>query len=166
MRAIAELTGFRRILFSLAVVIAALSGCADTREAPETKPSGPSDVVFELFRLVSVDDPTPESVEGLFGKVGDEQAQASLLDAIRALRPVSEVEIVETYPMNNLLRLSFDLLGRLPGGGLAEYSVQLDTASEPGTIVWFSGPGVEWPTRRRRGDGLSTSAPPRATTGG
>jgi hypothetical protein len=166
MRSTTALNGFRRALFGLAVVIGTLTGCADTTESLQATPESPSDVVLELFRLVPLDNPTAETLDGLFGDVGDEKANAALLDAIQALRPVAEVEIIETYPMNDLLRISFDLQGQLAGGGVAEYSVQLDSTMEPGTIVWFSGPGVEWPTRRRRGDGLSTSAPPTATTGG
>ena len=113
-----------------------------------------------------LDDPAAERVDGVFGGTDDEQARAALLDAIQALRPIDEIEIVETYPMEDLVRVSFDLVGRLPGGGIARYSVTLDTASEPGTIVWFSGPGVEWPDRKPRGPGLSTSAPPTPPGGG
>ncbi len=155
MRSSLELAGraSHRVLAVLVVALAALVGCA-----PE--PPTRAGAVLELFELAHIDEPLAERVDGLFGNVEDEQARAALLDAIQALRPVGEVEIVETYPMDDLVRVSFDLVGQLPGGGVARYSVQLDTATEPGTIVWFSGPGVEWPDRRPRGSGLSTSAPP------
>ena len=147
------------------IAFAVLAGCRGTPPEP-LAPASPAETVLELFALARLDEPANERVDGLFGSVDDEQARAELLDAIEALRPVDEVEIVETYPMSDLDRESYDLVGQLPGGGIARYSVQLDTSMDPGMIVWFSGPGVEWPHRGRGGTGLSTSAPPAATTGG
>jgi hypothetical protein len=146
-------------------VIAALIGCSCSTPEPAA-PTSPTETVLELFELTRFDDPAVERVDGVFGGTDDEQARAALLDAIQALRPIDEIEIVETYPMEDLLRVSFDLVGRLPGGGIARYSVAVSTASEPGTIVWFSGPGVEWPDHKPRGPGLSTSAPPTPPAGG
>ena len=145
--------------------IAVLAGCSGGTTEPTT-PSNPTETVLELFELARFDELAAERVDGFFGSVNDEQERAALLDAIEALQPVDEVEIVETYPMDDLVRVSFDLVGRLPGGGIARYSVQLDTSTDPGTIVWFSGPGVEWPDRKPRGSGLSTSAPPTPAAGG
>jgi hypothetical protein len=147
------------------VAIAALVGCSCSTPEPAT-PTSRTETVLELFELSRLDDPAAERVDGLFGGTEDEQARAALLDAIQALRPADAVEIVETYAMDDLVRVSFDLVGRLPGGGIARYSVQLNTSAEPGTIVWFSGPGVEWPDRKPRGPGLSTSAPPTPIAGG
>jgi hypothetical protein len=150
---------------SLTVAIAVLAGCSCSTP-DSTTPASPTETVLELFELALLDEPAVERVDGLFDSVDDEQARAVLLDAIEALRPVDEIEIVEIYPMDDLVRVSFDLVGRLPGGGIARYSVQLDTSTGPGTIVWFSGPGIEWPDRKPRGPGLSTSAPPTPTAGG
>ena len=147
------------------LTVALLAGCRGAVPGPPA-PASPAERVLEFFELVRLDEPAAERIDDFFGRVDDEQARAALLDAIEALRPVNEVEIVETYRLDGLGRESFDLLGALPGGGTARYSIQLDTSIEAGRIVWFSGPGVEWPQRRGRGPGLSTSAPPTATTGG
>ena len=128
-------------------------------------PATRNEVVLTLFELARLDEAAPERVDSLFGKLEDEQDRAVLLDSIEALQSADEVEIVQAYPMDDLIRVSFDLVGRLPGGGIARYSVQLNTSTEPGTIVWFSGPGVEWPDRKPRGPGLSTSAPPTSVGG-
>lgn len=143
-----------------------LHGCADTGPEPGAPPATREETVLALFELARVAETEPEQVDRLFGAIADERERAALLDAIDALGSADEIEIVEIYPMDELIRESFDLVGRLPGGGSARYSVQIDTATDPGRILWFSGPGVEWPTRRRRGPGLSTSAPPPPTQGG
>ena len=151
----------------LAVTVAALAACGGATPEPTTKPPAtPTETVLALFELARLDEPASERVDGLFGSMEDERVRAALLDAIEALRPADEVEIVDTYPMDDLIRMSFDLEGRLPGGGTASYSVQLDTSTEAGAIVWFSGPGVEWPDRKPLGPGLSTSAPPTPAAGG
>jgi len=146
--------------------LAALAGCSDVPDSGGRAPATSSEAALELFELARVDEPATERIDELFGSVEDEQARAALLDSIAALPAADEIEIVETYPMEDLVRVSFDLVGRLPGGGIARYSVQLNTVTEPGTIVWFSGPGVEWPQRKSRGPGLSTSAPPTPPGGG
>lgn len=157
----------RTVALGLAVAVAALAanGCM-TPESTTKPPATPTETVLALFELAGLDEPAPEWVDGLFGKLEDEQARAALLDAVEALLPAGKLEIVDSYPMDDLLRVSFELEGRLPGGGTARYSVQLDTSTQSGTIVWFSGPGVEWPDRKPRGPGLSTSAPPTPAAGG
>ncbi len=154
------------LLPALIVALAGLVACGVRTPESATEPATRAETVLALFDLARADEADPERVERLFGRISDERERADLLDAIDALQAVDEVEIVETYSMDDLVRDSFDLVGHLPGGGLARFSVQLDTAEEPGTIIWFSGPGVEWPTRRLRGPGLSTSAPPDAPEGG
>ena len=151
----------------IAVAVTVTIACGDGE--PEISPQAletPQDMVLALFDLSRGGDPAAERVDALFGTLDDERDRAARLDAIAELRSAGTVEIVETYPMDDLTRLSFDLEGALAGGGSARYSVQIDTSSEPGVIVWFSGPGVEWPERRHRGPGLSTSAPPTWAEGG
>lgn len=152
---------------SLAVTVAVLAACGGATPDSTTKPPAtPTETVLALFELADHDEPAPERVDSLFGIMEDERVRAALLDAIEALRPTGEVEIVDIYSMDDLLRMSFDLEGRLSGGGTARYSVQLDTSTESGSIVWFSGPGVEWPDHSPRGPGISTSAPPAPAAGG
>ncbi len=150
-------------LAALSALAAMLAACAG---APQEARATHESTVLELFDLARADELAPERVDALFGTEADERVRAVLLDAIDALRPAAKVRIVETYPMDDLIRTSFELESALPGGGLARYSVQLDTSTEPGTIVWFSGPGVEWPARKTPGPGLSTSAPPESPSGG
>lgn len=159
MRSVAELVACS--------AVAALAACGGATPELTTKPpANPTETVLALFELARLDEPAPERVDGLFGSMEDERIRAALLDAVEALRPAGSLEIVDSYPMDDLLRVSFDLEGRLPGGGTARYSVQLDTSTQSGTIIWFSGPGVEWPDRKPRGPGLSTSAPPTPAAGG
>ena len=151
----------------LTVTVAALTACGGATSESTTKPPAtPNETVLELFELAGHGEPAPERVDDLFGIMEDERVRAALLDAIQALQPGGKVRIVDIYPMDDLFRTSFDLEGRLPGGGTALYSVQLDTSTEAGAIVWFSGPGVEWPDHKPRGPGLSTSAPPTPAAGG
>ena len=162
MRSVAQLRPL-----GLAVTIAAVAACGGATSESTTKPPAtPAETVLALFELAGHGELAPERVDGLFGAMEDERARAALLDAIQALRPGGEVEIVDIYPMDDLARMSFGLEGRLSGGGTACYSVQLDTSTEPGAIVWFSGPGIEWPDRKPHGPGLSTSAPPTPAVGG
>ncbi|NIM00309.1 MAG: hypothetical protein GTN89_05235 [Acidobacteria bacterium] len=168
MRSSAELTwrAAAVLLPGLAAALLVLPGCGGEPD-PYAPPATREDTVLAMFALTRVNhEAEPQSLERLFGTITDEQQRAALLDAIDALAPADEIEIVETYPMDDLVRESFDLVGRLPGGGVARFSVQIDTSTEPGRIVWFSGPGVEWPARKRRGPGLSTSAPPTPPPGG
>ncbi len=139
--------------------LSVLAGCDAPAPpvAPEPTTEGRA---LELLELASSPEPDPARVETLFGVVDDEREHAALLDAIVRLRGATDVTVVETYTLEDLARTGFELEGALPGEGRARFSIQLDTSTQPGTIVWFTGPGVEWPERRRRGDGLSTSAPP------
>jgi hypothetical protein len=103
-------------------------------------------------------EPNAGRVDALFGNIEDARERAALFDAIRFLQIEGSPVIVDSYPLDE--RWGFDLEVRLPSDGAARYSVLVDPTDPPGKIVWFSGPGIEWPERRRRGTGLSTSAPP------
>lgn len=142
----------------LAAWLVAALGCG--RDGAPAADASPDTLVADLFDLAREDDPDPARIARLFGTVDDERAGAALHDAIRALRATRAPEIVETYTLDDLQRTGFDLQGVLEGGGVAHYSVLLDTTTPPGRIVWFSGPDVEWPERKDRGPGISTSASP------
>ena len=90
-------------------------------------------------------------------------AAGPVLDALEALRPVDEVAVQRVEPLEGLDRVAVELTAPLQGGGQAHYSVQLaDLGDDTWVILWFHGPGVEWPSHRRpRGDGLTVSSPPR-----
>jgi len=151
---------FRKLILAAAVAGAVACSGGDQPPATPRPLETPGDVVLALFALSSHDDPSTARVDELFGSLDDEYARAALLDAVVELHSADTVEIVGSYPMKDLTRMGFDLEGSLAGGGSASFSVQVNTSTKPGTIVWFSGPGVEWPERRSKGSGLSTSAPP------
>ena len=54
-----------------------------------------------------------------------------------------------------------DIVAEMEGGSEARFSVRLRPVdSESWRVIWFQGPGVEWPPpTRRNGDSLSTSMP-------
>ena len=153
--------------FTSLILVALLIGTAACRsdEIPPVEPTAES-VVAALFALAAQDDLDLEQTAQLFAPVEDERRRAELLDAIRALRTEHEAEVVESYTLAEQGRIGFDLEGRLTGDGVARFSVLLDTTTPPGVVVWFSGPGVEWPERKRRGPGISTSSPPAPLEGG
>jgi hypothetical protein len=146
-----------------ALLLVGTVGCGPG-ETPVTESTTES-VALGLFELAFEDDPEPVRVESVFGVVADDPAYAALLDAVRVLREGRAghgPEIVATYLMEDGNRTGFDLEGPVGDGGSARYSVLLDTTTYPGKIVWFSGPGIEWPEQQRKGPGILTSAPPRA----
>jgi hypothetical protein len=86
----------------------------------------------------------------------------ALYDALDALRGVEGPRVVAAERLEGLDRWAVDLEGALPGPALANFSAQVEPADD-GTwsVVWFAGPGVEWPRREPpRGDGLASSEPP------
>ena len=146
-----------------ALLLVGVAGCGPD-ETPPPEPTAES-VALDLFVLALDDDPQRARVQSAFGAFDDDVRYATLLDAIRELpaeRNDDASSVVEMYTLEGGDRTGFDLEGPVGDGGVARYSVLLDTTTAPGTIVWFSGPGVEWPERRRRSPGISTSAPPTA----
>ena len=88
----------------------------------------------------------------------------ALFDALDALREIVSPRIVAAERLDDLDRWAIDIEGALPGPSLAAFSVQVEPADD-GTwrVVWFAGPGVEWPRRGPAlGDGLASSTPPQA----
>lgn len=138
---------------------AAASGCREKLPAPA---AGPADVALELFELAALDEPTVEQLDRRFGTSMDDQLRAALYDSIAALRPAQEPEVTRVTELDGLGRSAVDLSAGLPGGGRARYQLQLVGPLDGSwRVLWFQGPGVEWPPPRRPdGEGLTTSPPP------
>ena len=97
----------------------------------------PDRLALELFEIAREEDPAPDRIDALFDLGQDDR-----------------------------LRAAVDLVASLPGGGSADYSVQLTERDGSWKIVWFNGPGVDWPERRpARGEGLSSSPAPGGASG-
>ncbi len=143
------------------ILIALLAGLPSC--GPD-EPATAEAVALELFVLARQEEPDGERVDALFGPIDGERERAELLDAMGLLRTEGSPVILDSYTLDE--RLGFDLEARLPSDGAARYSVLVDITSPPGEIVWFNGPGVEWPERGRDGTGLSTSSPPAVPGGG
>jgi len=146
----------------LAVVVPFLllaPGCTPS----EPEPTGPGAVALALFALADLEEPSLDELSSCFQPPEDDAQRAALLDALEALRPVDEVAVQRVEPLEGLDRVAVELTAPLQGGGQAHYSVQLaDFGDDTWVILWFRGPGVEWPSHRRpRGDGLTVSSPPR-----
>ena len=151
--------------FALTVLVIATVavGCGED-ESPPAPPATPEEAALALFRLAA----TPLDEDSGLDAVAEvveadlwSDDPGSLLDAIEALRGVEDIRVVGAEGLDGLDRWVVDLEGRRPGPTLADYTVQVASAGEDlWRVVWFRGPGVEWPTRRSpRGEGLTTSPP-------
>ena len=157
MLALAALNVGRGRVVGIALALGAVWGCA-----PSPEPVDPAAAAaLELFELAALAERPPQRIKRRFELAGDESLRAELGDALDRVTAVEapQVTLVQHMPASG--RTVVDLTASWPGGGSAEYSVQLEGAGEEWTIVWFQGPGIDWPRRpRSRGDGLSTSTPP------
>jgi len=152
----------RRFHGALAAVVMLLTLTACGDEEPYG-PAGPEKTALQLFELVQAGQPDEEMISALFGAGLEGRNRSALLETLAAIpAPRAAVELVGSERLEGLDRVVVDLRAELPAGGMASYSVQLEPAS-PGEwkILWFQGPGLEWPRRERpHGEGLTTSAPP------
>lgn len=152
-----RLTGF-------VLALALIAGCA---EKPDAVPQdGPGAAAMNLFTL-AIEENRPAELDSAFdpGSLdGGDVALADSLDVLAGLRPP---ELIGVYSSDDGVEAFCDLAVELPGGGRATYNVKLSASPDGGwRIAWFQGPGVEWPRRERRGDGLTTSLPPEDGPGG
>jgi hypothetical protein len=141
------------------VALLLLAACGERRPA---EAAGPERTALQMFELARSERPAEELITGLFGAGLDDRDRAALLESLSALSTLSAVEAAGSEKLQGLDRVVVDISAALPAGGLARYSLQMEQTSQGGWIIlWFQGPGVEWPRRARpRGEGLTTSAPP------
>jgi hypothetical protein len=139
--------------------IAALLACS---ESGPPAPAAPAEQALRLFDLAGQDEPAEERLTACFGPLTDDAERAALLDALDALAPASEPAVLAEERAADLALAVVDITASFPGGGTADYSVHLEGSDEEGwTVIWFRGPGVEWPRRSPpRGQGLTSSPPP------
>jgi len=140
------------------LALAVLAGC--TAEAPPPPAGTPGAAALRLFSLAGEEDRSAE-FETIFDPDALADRRVALLDALDSLAASPAPQLTGVSAPEGADEAFADLSVELPGGGRAFYSVML-LASPAGTwrIAWFQGPGVEWPRRGRRGDGLTTSVPP------
>jgi hypothetical protein len=159
-RSIGDTAWHAGLRLAVAALLAALLACGDGNGDRVDEPGA---AALRLFEVARVDEPTDEQLRATFVSVPREDARAVLLDALAALARPEELVIVDILRPAGAEDDAFvDLAAPLPGGGVAHFNVRLRTA-EPGSwrVSWFGGPGVEWPpSPARRGDGLTSSAPP------
>ncbi len=149
----------RRALLGAAFLLAA--GCACPPEGPPTiPPRSADDAALALFDLASRDGDLPK--ETLFQVVDADAAGgdgAALGDAIAALRSAGTPRVVTSEALPGQDRTVVTLEAGSPEGAVGRYSVQARPLAD-GTwrVVWFDGPGVEWPNLPVPKDsGLTTS---------
>jgi hypothetical protein len=147
-------------IITVSVSAMMLASCGE-REPSEV--SLPERTALRLFATTQGDQPSEDFLSALFGSGLSDRQRTALLEALSELPAPLAVEAVRSEELEELARIVVDIRADLPAGGMAIYSVQLEQASQGDwTILWFQGPGVEWPRREppRRGEGLSTSALP------
>ena len=84
---------------------------------------------------------------------------------LTACTATEEVEVVNLELSEDGTEAFVDLEARIEGEGSAGFSARLRSDGEAAwRVVWFHGPGLEWPVHAARGDGLSQSAPPGSPT--
>jgi hypothetical protein len=149
-------------LSSLAVAALCLTGIAGcTGPAVPDEPT-PGQIAVRLFDIAREEEPDPERLSTCLEVPADASARAALFDALSALGRASAVQVERIVPLDGMERTVVDLSAFVEGGGTAQYSVQLEDDPAKGwRILWFLGPGVEWPRARPpRGNGLTVSADP------
>ena len=144
-----------------AVLLLASCAGSEIQEVP-----APGNLALELFEIAREEDPAPERLDALFELGHDDRLRAELGDALELLAVAVDPQIVRVEPMAGPGKTAVDLVAGLPGGGSADYSVQFAEREGVWKIVWFDGPGVDWPTRSRgRDEGLSSSPAPGGGSG-
>jgi len=155
----------RRALLGMLLVAVWLSaaGCRGAVDEPASGPlTDPEDAALALFALApatTAEEPDLAPVARVVDERRWRDDPGALLDALEGLRGVERVRVLGSERLEGLDRWVLDLEGLLPGPTLANFSVQVERFEDEGwRVVWFRGPGVEWPGRARpRDEGLSTS---------
>ena len=148
------------VLASLGLLVAA--GCSNT----QLDPDDPGSVALHLFALAA-DEPDQEQLATIFDPDMLSQRGVPLLDALDVIAGSAAPDLLGVDTAPGVDEAFVDLAVALPGEGRAVYNVKLRRSGELGwRIAWFQGPGVEWPARGRRGESLTTSAPPEPSSDG
>ena len=134
------------------VLLVAAVGCGQSAAPPEQ---------VAALRVFGLADAAPANLDCGSGSTSARTrvVRPPSLDALDALASIVDPEVTGVEPLPETNRAIVDILGILPDGGTALYSVQVER-DEAGAwrIGWFAGPGMEWPTPgRRRDEGLTTS---------
>jgi len=140
------------------ICLVLLAGCA----APPPDSSTPEGAALVLLKIAAETPLSIERIEALFGPAAGSEPSADLFDALAGLAGCTDAEVVSAQPLEAIAKVAVDLTAKLAGGGQAEIAVQLQS-TEQGQyrVIWFSGPGTEWPPpRRRRDGGISSSSAP------
>jgi hypothetical protein len=127
---------------------------------PAPDPQDPASVALQLFAL-SESDPGAEELRAWFDPDLLTDQNVALLDALDGISESAAPNLLGVESEPNSQEAFVDLEIELRGAGRAVYNVKVRRIGEDGwRIAWFQGPGVEWPSRNRKGAGLTTSAPP------
>lgn len=142
----------------------ACGGGPGVPERPASANDTPEGAALSLFALASRshEDGEVTAADQVVDPTLISRDPGALFDALDALREVEDLRVVAAERLDDLDRWAIDLEGALAGSALTAFSAQVEPADD-GTwrVVWFAGPGVEWPRRAPpRGDGLASSEPP------
>jgi hypothetical protein len=145
------------------VIVAAVLSCRcgePVKIAPAGPPRSAGEAVLRLFTLSPSVDPDPDALAELLDESSIGQDRAAALDAVASLREVSRPSILAETFLDVLDRAVIDVEAELPGGGTARFSFQAREIEDGSwRVVSIEAPGVEWPGRKRKGSGLTVSAP-------
>ncbi len=146
----------RRRPLPAVLLLVLLAGCRGAAPPAEVAPA------LALFGLAGPEDPGRAELAQVIDDSLLEHDNPALLDALDRLPQAAPPEILRVEPLPGLGRVAVDLRAALPGGASADYSVQTALRADGAwRVVWFQGPGVDWPGRPApRGAGPGSSAVP------
>ena len=149
-------------LAAVGLLCALLAGC----QAPEPAPVLPDheQLALDMFAAAAAEDSRVAFAETHCDRTVDDADWPTLLDGLEALGRLEDPTIVGSEPLDDAeppAEMMVDLEVAVGELTRASVSVRLQRTGDEWGIVWFQGPGTEWPQRRTpRDQGLSTSAPP------
>jgi hypothetical protein len=141
---------------------AALAGCSSCRTEEPGPLADAEATAVALFSLAAAGDDDPSRIAEVVQEDLAASHRVPLLEALDGFRAVTDVRARGAEPLDALDRVTVDVEGTLPGDAVAFYAVQVARVPD-GTwrVVWFAGPGVEWPPGKGGSNGsLSSSRPP------
>ncbi|MDH3626222.1 MAG: hypothetical protein OEV00_04015 [Acidobacteriota bacterium] len=150
----------------LFLIVLVVAGCGGSRPAPEATPADQVSIALEMLNASATEEGRLDLADRRFGLTIDDTQWAPLLDALEATGRLSDPQTEGSEPLDQgpdhtEFIVDFDVAVSEVGRGAV--SVRLHREDESWRIVWFQGPGFEWPSPGRPpDDGLSSSAPPDA----